>query len=220
MSERHARVEPCREIEKLRALDEVDLVEDQDLGLAQLRQLVENGFALLVQPFAGVEEEQTTSASPAPPQAEVTMARSSRRRGLKMPGVSTKTIWVVPSIAIPRTSARVVCTLRDTIDTFEPTRALRRVDLPAFGAPIRAAKPARVGPLAAGWSSGEAILILRPDPFPQEKVTRRFLFRRPLRGPTPSPLSIPLTRDHPELRRVIRTDALHDRVAGRSQPRP
>ncbi|MCY1237353.1 hypothetical protein D9M72_500460 [compost metagenome] len=33
-----------------------------------------------------------TSASLAPPQAVVTMARSSRRRGLKMPGVSMKTI--------------------------------------------------------------------------------------------------------------------------------
>ena len=46
---------------------------------------------------------------------------------------------------MPRTSARVVCTLWVTIETFEPTRALSSVDLPAFGAPISATKPARVG---------------------------------------------------------------------------
>jgi hypothetical protein len=36
------------------------------------------------------------------------MARSRRRFGLKMPGVSTSTIWASPSMAMPRTSARVV----------------------------------------------------------------------------------------------------------------
>ena len=44
------------------------------------------------------------------------MARSSRRRGAKMPGVSTKTIWLAPSMAMPRTGMRVVCTLWVTID--------------------------------------------------------------------------------------------------------
>ena len=39
------------------------------------------------------------------------MARSSRRRGRKMPGVSTNTIWVSPAMATPRTGMRVVCTL-------------------------------------------------------------------------------------------------------------
>src|SRR5437764_2109564 len=48
---------------------------------------------------------------------------------------------------MPRTSARVVCTLRDTIVTFEPTSAFVSVDLPAFGAPISAMKPQR------GWAS-------------------------------------------------------------------
>jgi hypothetical protein len=43
-----------------------------------------------------------------------------------------------PSIAMPRTRARVVCTFGETIDTFAPTRRLSRVDLPAFGAPTRA----------------------------------------------------------------------------------
>ena len=47
-------------------------------------------------------------------------------------------------MAMPRTTARVVCTLRETIETFDPTSALSSVDLPAFGAPMRAAKPQRV----------------------------------------------------------------------------
>ena len=85
----------------------------------------------------------TMSASCAPPQAVVTMARSSRRRGAKMPGVSTNTSCAVPSIAMPRTSARVVCTFGLTIVTLAPTSALTSVDLPALGAPIRATKPQR-----------------------------------------------------------------------------
>jgi hypothetical protein len=38
-----------------------------------------------------------------------------------MPGVSTKTICVSPSMAMPRMRARVVCTLWVTIATFDPT---------------------------------------------------------------------------------------------------
>src|ERR1044072_1099400 len=83
------------------------------------------------------------SASCAPPHAVVTIARSSRRRGAKMPGVSISTSCAAPTITMPRTSARVVCTLRLTIDTFAPTIALISVDLPAFGAPISAMKPQR-----------------------------------------------------------------------------
>ena len=58
--------------------------------------------------------------------------------GEKIPGVSTNTICVAPASAMPRTRARVVWTLRDTIDTLAPTSALRSVDLPALGAPISA----------------------------------------------------------------------------------
>ncbi len=89
-------------------------------------------------PLRASTSSAITSASPAPPQAEVTMARSSRRFGAKMPGVSTKMICASPASAMPRTSARVVCTLRETIDTLAPTSALMSVDLPAFGAPISA----------------------------------------------------------------------------------
>src|SRR5450755_514892 len=89
----------------------------------------------------------TRSASCAPLQAVVTMARSSRRFGAKMPGVSTKMSCALPSIVMPRMSARVVCTLCETMVTFEPTRALSSVDLPALGAPISATKPQRVSSL-------------------------------------------------------------------------
>ena len=61
-----------------------------------------------------------------------------------MPGVSTNTIWVSPAIATPFTVMRVVCTLGLTMATFDPTRALVSVDLPALGAPMMAQKPQRV----------------------------------------------------------------------------
>ena len=47
-------------------------------------------------PLRASMSSATTSASPAPPQAASTMARSSRRFGAKMPGVSTKTICAAP----------------------------------------------------------------------------------------------------------------------------
>src|SRR5262245_23751784 len=86
----------------------------------------------------------TMSASCAPAQACVTMARSSRRLGAKMPGVSTKTSWERPAMAMPRSKARVVCTLCDTMATLLPTSALISVDLPTLGAPISAMNPHRV----------------------------------------------------------------------------
>ncbi len=88
------------------------------------------------------------SASCAPAQAVVTMARSSRRFGAKMPGVSTKMSCAPFSIAMPRTGARVVCTLCDTIATLVPTSALTSVDLPTLVAPMSATKPQRVSRLS------------------------------------------------------------------------
>src|ERR1700733_11547816 len=87
---------------------------------------------------------QTRSASCAPLHAVDTMARSSRRFGRKIPGVSTRMICALFSITMPRIRARVVCTLRETMVTLEPTRALTSVDLPTLGAPISATKPQRV----------------------------------------------------------------------------
>src|SRR6478672_731942 len=84
------------------------------------------------------------SASWAPAQAFVTIARSSRRLGAKMPGVSMKTSCAPSTVAMPRSNARVVCTLCDTIATLVPTSALISVDLPTLGAPISAMNPQRV----------------------------------------------------------------------------
>src|SRR5262245_65888921 len=53
---------------------------------------------------------------------------------------------------MPRSNARVVCTLCETIATLLPTSALISVDLPTLGAPISATKPQRVSsrpPLSA-----------------------------------------------------------------------
>src|ERR1700738_3863898 len=85
------------------------------------------------------------------------MARSSRRLGRKIPGVSTRMICALFSITMPRISARVVCTLRQTIVTLEPTSALTSVDLPTLGAPISATKPQRVAAGAA--SSGVSSIV-------------------------------------------------------------
>ncbi len=81
-----------------------------------------------VKPLFASIRRATTSASAAPPHAVVTIARSSRRFGRKMPGVSTKTICasLLLWMTMPRTSARVVCTLCVTIESFEPTTALRK----------------------------------------------------------------------------------------------
>src|SRR5580700_1253904 len=86
------------------------------------------------------------------------MARSSRRRGEKIPGVSTKISCAAPSMAMPRTNVRVVCTFGVTMEILAPTSALAKVDLPTLGAPISATKPQRViGSAGAAWTSSSAI---------------------------------------------------------------
>src|SRR6516164_10024056 len=59
-----------------------------------------------------------------------------------------------PSIAIPSSRVRVVCGLGVTIASLRPTRRLSSVDLPAFGAPISATWPHRVG---VAWSSSTVL---------------------------------------------------------------
>src|ERR1700682_1620053 len=110
---------------------------------------------------------QTTSASCAPLHAVDTMARSSLRFGEKIPGVSTRMIWVPFSSMMPRIRARVVCTLRDTIVTLEPTRALTSVDLPTLGAPISATKPQRVA-VGAASSGGLPITAAAANAFARD----------------------------------------------------
>ena len=72
--------------------------------------------------------------------------------GREQPGRVDEHDLRLPSTATPRTGARVVCALRETIDTFAPTSLLTSVDLPALGAPIRATKPQAVmgSPIARG----------------------------------------------------------------------
>ena len=50
-----------------------------------------------------------------------------------MPGVSTSTIWLLPSMTTPRTGKRVVCTLGVTIDTLPPTSRLDQGRLAGVG---------------------------------------------------------------------------------------
>ena len=85
-----------------------------------------------------------------------------------MPGVSTKTICERPTMAMPRTIERVVCTLRLTIDTLVPTSRLTSVDLPAFGAPRTATNPQRV-------ASASGSIDSLPDAFADEHARRGIL---------------------------------------------
>src|SRR5690349_8437912 len=105
------------------------------------------------------------------------MARSSLRLGEKMPGVSTRINCALSSITIPRISARVVCTLRETIVTLEPTSAFTSVDLPTFGAPIRATKPQRVP--GAASALGLSVIAAAADAFALDHDRCRDLFSRP-----------------------------------------
>src|SRR5947208_13738555 len=61
---------------------------------------------------------------------------------------------------MPRIRARVVCTLRETMVTVEPTSALTSVDLPTLGAPISATKPQRVSADVA--SAEDSTVIAAP----------------------------------------------------------
>ena len=61
------------------------------------------------------------------------MARSSRRFGSKMPGVSMNTSWLLPAMAMPRIGIRVVCTLWLTIETLAPTMRVDQRRLAGVG---------------------------------------------------------------------------------------
>ena len=49
------------------------------------------------------------------------------------PGESTNTYWQSGRVRMPVSRCRVVCGLRETIESFWPTRRLSRLDLPVFG---------------------------------------------------------------------------------------
>src|ERR1700694_1329242 len=125
-------------------------------------------------PAFAASSAHTRSASCAPLQAVYTMARSSLRLGRKIPGVSTRMIWALLSMTMPRISARVVCPLRETMVTLEPTSALTSVDLPTLGAPISATKPQRVATGTA--SSAVSSIIAAADAFARDHHRGRGLF--------------------------------------------
>jgi hypothetical protein len=81
-----------------------------------------------------------------------------------------KTICDAPSIWMPSTRVRVVCTLGETIDTLVPTIWLISVDLPTLGAPNTATN-----------RNAKAAHHIAP-PAGQQGAGRR-LFGRPLGGP-------------------------------------
>src|SRR6185369_7615091 len=132
-------------------------------GCATVASLFRMASASSSMPVLASSSTQTRSASWAPLQAVETMARSSLRLGEKIPGVSTRMIWALSSITMPRIRARVVCTLRETMVTLEPTSALTSVDLPTLGAPISATKPQRVSLGAPGV--GSTVIAAAADAF-------------------------------------------------------
>ena len=143
------------------------------------------------------------------------MARSSRRRGAKMPGVSTNTICALPSIAMPRTSARVVCTLGVTIATLLPTSALISVDLPALGAPISAMKPQRVA--AVGCCRQPSARSVR-TPSRLSMAAAAACSAARLERPTPfGRLAVRQRHRDAELRIVVRAGALDLAIGRRRQ---
>src|SRR6201987_5922682 len=154
-------------------------------------------------PALASSSTQTRSASCAPLQAVDTMARSSRRFGAKMPGVSTRMICASFSITMPGISPLVVCTLRETIVTLEPTSALTSVDLPTLGAPISATKPQRVSAPAS------AVIAAASDAFALDHHACRDLLRRALAAADAFGRRQPRQVDgDAELRIVMRAGAL------------
>src|SRR6202035_2507408 len=172
-------------------------------------------------PSRASSSTQTRSASCAPLHAVDTMARSSRRLGRKIPGVSTRMIWALSSITMPRISARVVCTLRETIVTLEPTSALTSVDLPTLGAPISATKPQRVAAVAAGAASsgGSSIIGTAGDAFAFDHHGRCDLFGGALAAADAFGRREPRQiHRNPNLRIVMRPGTLDLAIDRRRQP--
>src|SRR6185437_6789579 len=179
------RVEPRRDLEQLRPLDEVDLVEDGEPWLPHVAERGRIACVSSLRPasasFRASISATIASASAAALVAAATIARSRRRLGANRPGVSTSTTCASPLIMTPRTVERVVCALRVTIDTSSPTSALRSVDFPALGAPTMATNPHRV-PLSRPLNfrpGGRGTPAPPPAPRPASRWPRRFPARSP-----------------------------------------
>ena len=106
-------------------------------------------------------------------------------------------------MAMPITRMRVVCTLGETMLTFEPTSALTRVDLPALGAPTMATKPARVLQVCVMHSFNRSSSVIAAS-----RSASRLLPPRPRAG------SCPLIDRH-RRRRPAHAAALRDRPRDR-----
>src|SRR6185436_4336138 len=120
-------------------------------------------------------------------------------------------------MVIPRIRARVVCTLCEMMLTFEPTRALSSVDLPALGAPIRATKPHCV--LLSCPLSGSAIKLVRRHADTREHGGGGGLFGRAFGiSQTFSRRPIRQYDCNTELRIVMRTRTGKLTIGGRRQP--
>ena len=157
----------------------------------------------------------TTSASSAPPQAARTMARSSRRRGWKMPGVSTSTICASPSMRhAAHREARRLHLLGDDGDlgADQPVdqRRLARIGRADDGGEAGAGHRfdplagASWGPLVSTASSGGGLLrVLARTPL--GRLGREALDRRPATV---------------KQRRMVRPVAADDRIGRRGRPRP
>ena len=106
------------DLEQRWLLHQIDLVDDQDLGAPEIGKLVKHGAGSRVDAAFGIEDEPDQIRHRArPPKRSSTMARSSRRFGAKMPGVSINISCERPAVAMPRSNARVVCTLCETMAT-------------------------------------------------------------------------------------------------------
>ncbi len=105
--------------------------------------------------------------------AESTIRSFIRCIGLWMPGVSKRTIWPSGRLTTARMRLRVVCGLSETMATFWPTIWLTRVDLPTFGRPTMATKPATsplvLRRLRGGSARGGPACARRPRPPPRTR---------------------------------------------------
>ncbi len=147
------------------------------------RTLVLSLVVIVLAAFASAQQPKPPAAAISLDVKEHTLANGLKILMLPRPGVSTKMSWARPSIAMPRTSARVVCTLGLTIVTLPPTSALTSVDLPTLGAPITATKPHRVGSSAPGScapSAASAIGGHRSDALAGQQRRSGGLFGRAL----------------------------------------
>ena len=127
--------------------------------------LVRIAVGLLVESRLGVEQhaDEVGVMRPAPGGRDHGAVEPALRRE-DAGRVDQDDLRVVLRSTMPRISARVVCTLRETMVTLEPTSALTSVDLPTLGAPISATKPQRVR------LRSPAVQSLLPPPTPSRSI--------------------------------------------------